>query len=181
MGLRYVDLNERTRHFMIEEVHLGDHYLSPRLNDAGRQQWPVLLEGAAQEYNDDWLAGQLVRGGYFNYREQYNVKGRVHTRAINIPHAAQQLAEGEFNRYYVRALCVRALDEGRQSLLVYRGKDVREPRPESEAKIGTYLQIEWLLPLLRSNNFVDLDHTFGVPPGPNSGLTCSLPIPPEDC
>lgn len=96
------------------------------------------------------------------------------SRAINKPHAAQQLAEGEFNRYYVRALCTRSMAAGSENLVVYRGKAVDRPRPESEAKIGTLIAVDKLLATLRANDFVSLDSAMGVPAGPSSGLTCRL-------
>lgn len=85
------------------------------------------------------------------------------------------MAEGEFNRYYIRGLCMRAKAEGKTHLVIYRGKQVRQPRPESEAKIGTSVAVDQLLPMLRQNDFVTIEDAIGVPGGPNSGLTCGLP------
>ena len=97
------------------------------------------------------------------------------SRRINQPHAAQQLAEGEFNRYYIRGLCRRAQEEGITELVIYRGKEVRKPRPESQAKIGTRISVDHLLEALRSHDFVSVEEAFAVPSGPNSGLTAQLP------
>ena len=96
-------------------------------------------------------------------------------RRVNQPHAAQQLAEGEFNRYYLRGLCMRAKAANVSSLVIYRGKQVNQPRPESEAKIGTSINVDTLLSALRTNDFVTIEDAIGVPGGPNSGLTARLP------
>ena len=107
-------------------------------------------------------------------REPYTRDGITRWRKVNREQAAQQLAEGEFNRYYLRGLCLRAKVEERDTLIVYRGKEVQHPRPESEQKIGTGVAVDTLLQNLRTNDFVTIETTLGVPGGPNSGLTAKL-------
>lgn len=107
--------------------------------------------------------------------ESYTRKGVTREREVNRAHAAQQLAEGEFNRYYLRGLCLRAKAEGKDSLIVYRGKQVSKPRPESESKIGSSISVDVLLATLRTNDFVTIEDAIGLPGGPNSGLTAKLP------
>ncbi len=175
MGIDYKDLDNQTRNYMLEESRTAGHYESPRLNADGRGAWIGLLQEAITTANDDWLANELVRQHLFSHREQYTRQGKVYTRDINIPHAGQQLAEGEFNRYYIRGLCRRAKDAGVAHLTVYRGKAVERPRPESEALIGTNIPVDELLEALRSNDFVSIEAALKVPGGPNSGLTCRLP------
>jgi hypothetical protein len=87
--------------------------------------------------------------------------------------AAKLLAEGEFNRFYIRALARRAIEDGIPQLVVYRAKRVRNPRPESEALVETSLPPEGVLADLRAHP--DQPPTFGVPSGPNSGLSVRLP------
>lgn len=175
MGIHYENLDVSTRSFMLEESALGDHYISPRLTEEGQAQWRNILEEGIKDHNDDWIAGEILHRGYMRMQEQCSRKGVPYTRKINREHAAQQLAEGEFNRYYIRGLCLRAKSTGADSLVVYRGKAVRTPRPESEAKIGTLISVDVLLSALRSNDFVTIEAAIGVPGGPNSGLTCRLP------
>lgn len=81
------------------------------------------------------------------------------------------LAEGEFNRYYIRALCLRAIEEGKK-LKVYRAKEVGNPRSESAVKIGQEVDSQLLLADLRKN--IGIDTCFGLPAGPNSGLSVRL-------
>ena len=175
MGLRYQNLDGETRPFMLEEVALGNLYQSPRLTADGLAQWPALLTEAAQAHNDDWLAQQILNRSLLKSRENYTRQGKVYGRDINRPHAAQQLAEGEFNRFYLRGLCRRAQRDGIKELEVYRAKAVERPRPESEALIGTRIPVDVLLAALRSNDFVSIEDALKVPGGPNSGLSARLP------
>ena len=96
------------------------------------------------------------------------------TKTVRAPAtAADTLAEGEFNRLYMRGLCRRALDDGITALTVYRAKGVRQPRAESLAIIGQPVDAVALLAELRA--------AFGSEPagdmlfGPNSGLSVKLP------
>lgn len=175
MGIRYENLDAVTRAHMLEEMQLGDHYMSPRLTAEGLAAWSGLMQEAAQHHNDDWLAQELINRDFLRGEESYTRDGVTRTRRINQSHAAQQLGEGEFNRYYIRGLCQRAEKEGKSELVIYRGKDVSTPRPESEAKIGTSVSTKTLLATLRRNDFVTIEDAIGVPGGPNSGLTCRLP------
>jgi hypothetical protein len=176
VGIHYENLDEVTRSFMLEESHLGGHYQSPRLNNAGLARWVPLLEEAIQLNNDDWLSNELLRSDSFNDQESYITRsGNVALRRINKQHSAQMLAEGEFNRYYLRGLCRRAAEEGKSHLIIYRGKQVANPRPESAAKVGTQVGVLGLITILRRNDFVSIEEAFAVPGGPNSGLTARLP------
>lgn len=178
MGLRYENLDYVTRLLMAQECQLGGHFLSPRLTPEGVQAWPALLAEAVSDQDDDWLAAELTRRGLVRPSETYARSGKLLARNVNQPHTALQLAEGEFNRYYLRGLCLRAKAEGIPYLIVYRGKHVDNPRPESQAKIGARVPVDALLTTLRSNNFVTIEDAIGgpvVPGGPNSGLTCRLP------
>jgi hypothetical protein len=79
------------------------------------------------------------------------------------------LAEGEFNRFYVRAVCAIAFDRGQDQVVVYRAKNVVNPRVESIALVGSTVGARILLDDLRAHPGVDT--ALGVPAGPNSGLT----------
>jgi len=65
MSLSYENLDERTRHFMLQEIDLDISrktlYMSPRLNEQGKRHYPLLLKDAAQNHDDDWLADELRR------------------------------------------------------------------------------------------------------------------------
>lgn len=178
MGIKYENLDTTTRAHMLDEVGLGGHYVSPRLTPEGVAAWPSIMQTAAKSHNDDWLAQELMNRNFVRAEESYTRDGVTRTRRVNQPHAALQLAEGEFNRYYLRGLCQRAKQEGKDHLVIYRGKDVSNPRPESEAKIGTHVPTAALLENLRKNDFVNIEAAVGIsgaPGGPNSGITCKLP------
>ena len=85
--------------------------------------------------------------------------------------ANKTLAEGEFNRYYIRGVCKKAISEGLE-IEVYRAKQVEKPRPESQALIGKTLDPKTLLDDLRER--IGVDTALGVPAGPNSGLSVRL-------
>ena len=55
---------------------------------------------------------------------------------------------------------------------VYRAKAVAVPRAESEAKIGTMIDVQALLNGRRIHQ--GMDTALGLPPGPNSGLSVRL-------
>lgn len=145
-------------------------YLSSYLTDDGKAKWPSYLREAADTGTDDSLAHRLNAERCFRDKvERRKPKGGFTMAAV--PHtAAQTLAESQFNMYFMRALARRALDEGR-ALVVYRAKEVANPRPESERMIGTTLDAAEVLQVLRD--------TLGVEPAiniplPNTGVTVSL-------
>jgi hypothetical protein len=87
--------------------------------------------------------------------------------------AADTLSEGEFNRYYIRALCRRAIQDHIPFVVVYRAKPVVTPRPQSAEALETTLDPEVLLEDLRTHP--GEASKLGVPGGPNSGLSIHLP------
>lgn len=175
--LAYRDLNEKVRLFMVDEI---DHdtaqvamYLSPRLSAVGLQDYPSLLREAAETRDDRWLEWELGKHGRLNATEQRRKKNGGFS-TVNVPYTAPQiLAEGEFNRYYVRGLCRLAMEEGIPELTVYRAKEVENPRSVSQSLIGTTIGATALLDDLRTHQGVDT--ALRLPPGPNSGLSVCLP------
>ena len=175
MALRYRNLDESTRSFMLSEVDLDlSHeklYISPQLNELGAQNYVSLLKEAIEHHDDTWLAEQLRSRGYMKEHEQRK-KGRGFT-TVRVPkNAPDTLSEREFNRYYARGLCVRVIAEGMDQVEVYRGKRVSKPRPESEALLGKRVSAETLLEDLRESAAVEL--ALGLPRRPNSGLTVRM-------
>ncbi len=177
MGIYYENFDAQTRQFMIEELEIdmsgGTLYISPRLNDTGRENWANILREAIQNHNDIWLANQLRVRNYMNAQEQKRTRSGGTTIARVPVTAPDTLAEGEFNRFYARGLCARAIANGTTEVEVYRGKDVQQPRPESQLMIGRRINVNSLLNDLRNSQGVE--PALGLPPGPNSGLTVRLP------
>ena len=148
-------------------------YVSPRLNEQGAKNYPLLLKDAIQNYNDDWLANELRHRGYMSaFEQRRKPKGGFTTAQVPIT-APDTLAEGEFNRFYARGLCLRAIEDKIPEVEVYRGKQVSQPRPESEAMIGKRISASALLEDIRQSPGVE--PALDLPPGPNSGLSIRLP------
>lgn len=175
MPLHYENLDDRTRGLMIYEVD-GDVaasklYRSVRFSPKGMAAYEGLLRLAIEKHSDSWLADQLRNGCMKTHEMRKKPKGGVTTALVPVT-AADTFAEGEFNRFYARAVCSRAIADGIPHVVVYRGKEVVTPRPESTALIGTKFTPTGLLFDLRSSQGVEPG--LGLPPGPNSGLTIKL-------
>jgi hypothetical protein len=175
----FAHLTQKTRGLMlaefVDDLDSGILYLSDRLSPAGRDAYPHLLRQAIEAHDLSWLIAQLSRPGMFNatFRRRKPTGG---TATVTMPaDAPATLSEGEYNRFYCRALCLRAIEECGDRITLVRGKAVHDPRPDSEVRIGTTLTASAVLADLRSN--IGLDTIFGVPAGPNSGLSLSLPEP----
>jgi hypothetical protein len=176
MGLDYEQLDAETRRLMLEELELdvreGEIYRSQRLVQGKESEYLVLLSAAIVSENDDWLARQLMAHKILEEHElRRTPKGNV--TVARVPSNAEQLlAEGEFNRYYVRALCRRVEETPGTVLEIYRAKDVERPRGESALRLGHEVSATVLLADLRTGTRVDA--ALGVPMGPNSGLTVRM-------
>jgi len=148
-------------------------YLSDNLSEQGRLDYPQLLRDAARGGSDASLAAAL-RSRLNSHEKPRKLKsGDFSKPPVMRSNAHEMLAEGEFNRFYIRALCVRAIEDGIPEVVVYRAKAVVNARPESEAKIGQRMAAEPLLRDVRTHPGVDT--ALGLPPGPNSGLSARLP------
>jgi len=172
MGIVYEDLDEETREYMLEELQrdIKDDalYYSSRFNSKGKANWPELLENAIENYDDEWLAKQLRKIGAMKSYEKKKSGG------AKVPkNAPKMLAEGQFNRFYIRGLCKRAIEEGISEVEVYRGKQVRNPRPKSQKLVGERFDPKRILQDVRNSKGEQTD--LGIPGGPNSGITVRLP------
>ena len=175
MLLSYRNLDSETRRLMLGEVERdtddGVLNFGKRLNEEGEAVYPELLRQAIQGYDDEWLANQFRQGGRMKLTEQRRKPSGGVTTVPVARTAPETFAQGEFNRFYIRALCLRAIAEGRK-LVVYRARQSSNPRPESQALIGTSPDTERLLYDLRVN--IGVDTVLGLPQGPNSGLSVEL-------
>ena len=176
MALQLANLDELTRTLMVEELEIdvanGDLYSSLRLNHRGHAEYEQLLRTAFLEGNDEILADEIRSRGLLNASEQ-RLKPSGGFSTVKVPVSAPEtLAEGEFNRFYVRALCRRVIDDGASELEIYRAKAVANPRSASEAMIGQRIDAAALLDDLRTHPGVDT--SFGLPAGPNSGLSVRI-------
>ncbi|RYZ34270.1 MAG: hypothetical protein EOO71_39575 [Myxococcaceae bacterium] len=148
------------------EADRGDNklYLSRRLTDAGQKAYPDHLLKAVKSGTEVSFAEALGKPGYFRSHEP---RGRG---LAEVPVTAPvTLAEAEFNRFYVRAICLRAIEDEIDEVVIYRAKPVEDPRLESQAKIGRAVAPDRLLKNMRANIGNDAD--LGAP---NSGLSVYL-------
>ena len=133
--MNLIDLDDTIRSYMRAEIHHDINsadrslYLSGRLSERGRRDYPRLLLEAAASGTPESLRAELDKLGRLNTYEQNTAK-RV---PVN---AAATLAEGEFNRFYIRAVCLRAIEDGSNKVRAYRAKRVSVPRGESERLVG---------------------------------------------
>ncbi|GJM43285.1 MAG: hypothetical protein DHS20C21_01270 [Gemmatimonadota bacterium] len=177
MGLDYRNLDARTRELMLAEIDRdiseSTLYLSDNLSPQGRAEYPDLIRDAARSGSDETLA--LAIRSRLNAREKPRAlkTGGFSKPPVMRSNAHQMLGEGEFNRFYIRALCVRAIQDGVPHVIVFRAKAVRRARSASEEMIGQGMPAEGLLADLRNRQGVDT--ALGLPPGPNSGLSVQLP------
>lgn len=169
MGLHHVDLDETTRQLMIAEYEddLAEKnlYYSARLSPQGVTDWPVILRTALETGTDDTLAAEI------------NVYGRLNPSDFRLGKPIKMnkdahftLAEGEFNRFFIRGVCLRAIEEGRR-VVAYRARSSSEPRASSLAVDGVAFDPALVLADLRAHSGTDPQHGF---PGPNSGMSVRL-------
>ncbi len=137
---------------------------SKRFTNDGAIGYPPLLRRAATEYDEAWLA-QCIRGS-FNATEP--CAGR--TKAVRRD-AHTLFAQNEFNRFYCRAICLYALTNPDFSVRIYRARQSKKPRPQSEAKLGKIPDAATVLKDLRDHLATDVE--FGMPEI-NSGLSLEL-------
>ena len=131
----------------------------------------LLISPAAASGNDDTLAASL-RGQFNQTTQRKKPKNAGYYTAAVPVNAAEVLAESEFNRYFVRGLCLRAMAEGIERLQVFRAKRVLNPRPESEQLIGLLIDPATTLVDVRSS--IGFETALGIPPGPGSGITVRI-------
>lgn len=177
MSLQYQNLDAQTRTHMIAELNADQAasrlYISLRFNENGVRGWATLLGEAISAHDDAWLATEIRSRNFLKSREERRNK-TGETQLVQVPaNAHETLAEGEFNRFYVRGLCLRAIEENVPQVMVYRARHSNNPRPESEAIMGKAFAPAALLNDLRSSPGVET--ALGVPRGPNSGLSVRLP------
>ena len=165
---------EDVRHEMISEIQAdidsGRLYLSDRLNTDGKKQYPPALLKAAELLDVDGFV-QSFGIHYFNSHYQRKNPSGGFTQVKMPINANELLCEGEFNRYYIRAVCIKAIASANKYVTAYRARRSDNPRPESAAIEGRQFEAEKLLSDLRTN--IGVDTSLGLP-SPNSGMSIRL-------
>ena len=174
MPLHYENLDPVTRRYALQEldrdVENGSFHLSERLRPEAASEYPRLLSEAIRYYDDRWLeekADDLV----VEVESRRTKSGGAITAKVP-DMAVRMLAEGDFNRYYMRGIAQRAIDEGRGVVEVYRARLSVDERPESADLEGRRLEPADVLRWLRGERVADSAVT-GLA-RPNSGLSVRL-------
>lgn len=173
MPMHYADMCDELRSLMIDEIEIdgGAIYHSAYFTEAGAAAWKELLQAACQSGDDASLASQLG-ATHLKTHHSYLRQGRpVNARVPET--AAKTIAESNFSRFYLRALCRMALAKGISTVVGYRAMDVERPRPGSQEKIGVAFDAETVLVDLRATMNGEPQH--GMPPGVGSGILARLP------
>jgi len=156
MPLHYENLDPTTRRHALAEldgdVASGTFHASDRLRPTAVAEYQRLLRDAIRYYDDLWLE-ERTPDLLVDFETRQTKSGA--TTTAKIPEmASRMLAEGDFNRYYMRGVALRAIQEGRQ-LEVYRARLSLEPRPESAELEGNRLEPREVLDQLRGLNAPD--------------------------
>lgn len=174
MPLQYENLDPTTRRHALAELDQdlasGDFHASERLRPTAIAEYQRDLHEAIRYYDDRWLeerASDLLVD--FEHRR---TRSGGQTTAKLPDMAARMLTEGDFNRYYMRGLARRAIEEGRHVIEVYRARLSMEPRTESAQLEGNRLPAQDVLQYLRGQSVTDPAVT--ALGRPNSGLSIRL-------
>lgn len=167
------DLSDDVRSNMENEVNYDVEqdklYISPRLKDNYDDIYLKMLFDAIREGNVESFAYAIEDNDCLNELEP---SSRTKTGFKKVPYNAHEvLAEGEFNRFYIRGLCKKAIAE-ELVLEIYRAKEVKNPRSDSEDLIDNEIDPTDLLNDLRES--IGVDTVLGLPPGPGSGLSVRI-------
>jgi hypothetical protein len=178
MPLLYQNLDPTTRRYAVEELDrdVGAQALmtSDRLRPGSAEEYRKLLRDALAYYDDQWLEDRL-RPLLVSFELRRTPSGGQTTARVP-DNAARLMAEGEFNRYYMRGLSRRALAEGLGELEVYRARLSEQPRAESARLEGERVRAVELLADLRAGGGEEDHDGPPLPLGrPNSGLSVRLP------
>ncbi len=172
MAFQFHELTSAVRRMMLDELYddmaQGRIIYSRRLRPETEREWDALLEEAIQERNEAWLAFQLTRADILKSHEERHLANGTVVEAKVPWTAAQTLAEGEFNRYYARAICRLAKERGLTYVEVYRAKPVLTPRRRSQRFVGTLFHADTLYLDLRAHQ--EGSGALGLL-SPNSGLS----------
>jgi hypothetical protein len=145
-------------------------YVSPRLSPAGASEYRGILRESLASGGVNSFEDALSAPGMFNAYEMSRSRlGRSFEKQVP-SNAAESLAEGEFNRYYIRGLCARLLAEGGGDVQVYRARASAHPRRGSQEMIGMIIEPGALLEDLR----LHIGETPSLLPHVNSGLSVRI-------
>lgn len=166
----FPDLDAGIRQLMRQElardIELKFIFYDARLVESGRALYLRLLAEALERGTPESFSETILKNSLLNPTETRLVHGQhVQAKVSRIAH--RNIGEAEFNRYYMRAVCLRAIEQGIAEVEVYRARPSAHPRPDEPSRKNA----AELLEHLRTTN-ISVEGSF---PGPNSGRSVRLP------
>lgn len=175
MSLDLADLDPCTRRFMLAELQAdvddGTLYRSAQLSEDGLLQYEHLLRDAIATGTEQSFAEALRDCQAVKPPIRWQPKGIGPEEALEA--VTGRLAERELHRFYIRGLCCRALDQGVESLEIYRARPPDPGRASSDAMVGVRIAVRSLLEDLRGTFNSWPPH--GLPQCRDAGLSVRLP------
>lgn len=168
MFLKNLD-SESVRKFMLEEINFDINreklYMSKRMRENHEDIYTNLLIKEVDSGTPESLSKAILDNNCLVEKEK-TIRG-----FRKVPYNAHEtLGEGEFNRFYMRGLSKKAIDENLE-LKVYRAKKVSKPRKSSEELLDNIVSPEEILEDFRKNPG---KHTNSELADPNSGLSLKI-------
>lgn len=168
-SFNFLNLSESVRQKMLSEVDsdfaAGNLYISSRLNSQGCESYLAYLKESIQNGSEETLESLIKQNDCLNKIEVHNGVTK------KVPkNAAQLIAQSEFNRFYIRAVCLEAIEKGITDVEVYRARESSWARPESEALLGCKVNAADLLTDLRAS----IGASPQLLPDINSGLSVKI-------
>ena len=160
------DLNADVCHIMADEVQYdvdnGSMFLSTRLNPSERLNYVRLLRAATLSGSVQWFARELENSGYL-LKKELRRKPNGGLIMVRLPlDAAETIAETEFKRFYIRALCICTIvNENRQALVLYDTRIIASTLPSVPTWVGKRMRPDLLLAILRRDH--NIASALGVP------------------
>lgn len=142
-------------------------FYDSRLTEKGRTVYLRVLMAALESGTPESFSEAILANSLLNPTETRDVgEGRVvQAKVSKIAH--RNIGEAEFNRYYMRAICLKAIDQNADEVEVYRARPSTNPRPDAADSKNA----RELLEHLRTTD-ISVPGSF---PGPNSGRSVRIP------
>lgn len=141
-GFKFLNLNDEVRGYMLSEflddVKNDTYYKSKFFNNDGLKKYPELFQKAIEYGNESTLEDDLGKENYFSNNSFSSIN---------------RFSQTEFNRYYIRGVCVLALKcfGDNAKVQIYRAKQSKETRNESDEQTGRFVLASLLLNDLRTS------------------------------
>ncbi|MDB5798230.1 MAG: hypothetical protein JWP36_2132 [Paucimonas sp.] len=168
MPLVYRELDREIRSAMLAELELDIDNArllpNPLLGAQAQQAWPALLVRAFSSESEAWLAHTLLEQGLVA-QDANGEQLQLFRPSIS---AHDMLAQVEFNRFYCRAVCQRAIDTG-AAVSVYRAGFSSEGLNIASDAVGRKFAARPTLHSLRVS--ICLEYALGLPGGYGAGLS----------